>query len=157
MEKNLSEQLNIFLWSCAFGFCFGIIYDVFRFLRVLKFNSKIQIYIQDILFMCCFGLYTFLFTATYNFGEIRFYIVLGEFLGLISYRYTLGELTIRIFTFLYKIVITIFSLLEIQFKKLEQLIINIIHKISLKIHGGFIALTSKFKKANIKMQQPENQ
>lgn len=157
MEKNLSEQLTVFLWSCAFGFCFGIIYDIFRFLRVLKFNSKLQIYIQDILFMCVFGLYTFIFTAAYNFGEIRFYIVLGELLGLVSYRYTLGELTIRIFTLLHKIFVAMVSLLEEKLTTYQRFIMNILHNITLKADKIFSTLTAKFKKANTKIQQSENQ
>ena len=159
MEKNLAEQLNIFLWSCAFGFCLGIIYDIFRFLRVLKFKSKLQIYIQDILFMCILGLCTFIFTTAFNFGQIRFYIILGEIIGIVSYRYTLGELTIRLFKFLYHICSLIFKFLESQLIKSEHLIINLAQKLFIKFKAVSLTFKSKIQNLNNRkaQQSVENQ
>lgn len=129
MEKTLSDQLSIFIWSCAFGVLLGIFYDIFRFIRAAGFNSKLHVYIQDIVFMCFCSLFTFLFTAAFNKGDVRFFIVLGEFLGLLLYRYTVGEFTIRLFKLTVKIIRTTVNFISKQIDRMEKFAKKLIHKL----------------------------
>lgn len=140
METTLSEQLSVFVWSCAFGVILGVFYEIFRFARLAGLNSKLHVYIQDIIFMCICSVLTFLFTVGFNKGKIRFFILLGELLGLLLYRYTIGEFTIKIFklflTLIHFVIAVITKLSDRISKKLKELQISalkVIKKITVKV------------------------
>ncbi len=156
MEKTLSEQLSIFIWSCAFGVILGIFYDIFRFIRAAGLNSKLHVYIQDIVFMCFCSLFTFLFTTAFNQGDVRFFIVLGEFLGLLLYRYTVGEVTIRLFKIALKCIKATVNFLNKQINKLEKIIKDVIYKIYQSIKRFAEKLMKIKTKIKTKNQSAEN-
>lgn len=85
-------QLEIFIYSFLFGAVLGIIYDIFRIIR-LFFKSRFwNVFIQDIIYFFFSGVSTFLFILFINSGEIRFYILAGEAIGFIIYYLTLGNI-----------------------------------------------------------------
>lgn len=90
------SQLQIFWYSCFFGIILGIVYDIFRIIRMF-FTCKIwNIFIQDILYFLIAGILSFIFILSVNFGEVRFYILAGEAMGWIVYYLTLGEVMNKI-------------------------------------------------------------
>ncbi len=131
-----SEQLTIFVASLGLGFLLGIMYDVFRAIRLSLTNSKIAVIVFDLLYFFFFGLFSFLFILALNKGEIRFYIIAGEFIGALFYYISFGIAAIkftdlcvrglkRVYKFIFKLISAPFRLIKRVFlhlsKKLKRL------------------------------------
>lgn len=86
------QQLNLFLISCAFGFPIGVIYDVFRVIRIMFIHGKIAVLIEDIIFFMIYGVFIMSFTITAARSEFRFYYIFGNMLGFVLYFVTLGNI-----------------------------------------------------------------
>lgn len=125
MQFFISDQVYVFLMAIVCGLIIGVINEPFRFLRYLGFSSTVAIFIEDILFMTIVAFLSFFFSLCYNKGEVRFFILLGEFCGFLIFRYTLGLLTGKLF-----------CLLRLLLKKLA--------KIFKKISVALSTIISKF-------------
>ncbi len=97
MQFFISEQVHIFLMAILCGAIMGIINEPFRFLRYMGINDKLSVFIQDIVFMSVIAFISFFFALCYNKGELRFFILLGEFIGFLIFRYTIGLITGKLF------------------------------------------------------------
>lgn len=84
------QQIRIFLYAVGFGFFIGILYDLFRTLRLLLTNGKRAFLVSDILFSLAAGLFTFLFALVQLDGTIRGYALFGEIIGFLIYSVTFG-------------------------------------------------------------------
>lgn len=135
MEVTLAAQSHGFLISCIVGFALGAFYDVFRILRILCRTEKRHVFFQDIFFMACAAVVTFLLTLAINWGELRFYILAGEIIGICIYYLTVGEVTVRIAKLIYKFLRCIFKLVK------KWLVLPVVHLLS-KIGKFFV---QKFK------------
>ena len=91
MSEMFLKELWIFGYSCLLGVGLGILYDVFRIIRMLINKRNITIFLQDVIYFIVSGLITFLFVLGINEGQSRFYILAGEGIGWIAYHITLGE------------------------------------------------------------------
>lgn len=91
MSEMFLKELWIFSYSCLLGLGLGILYDVFRIIRMLINKRNITIFLQDIIYFIVSGFVTFIFVLGINEGQSRFYILAGEGIGWIVYHITLGE------------------------------------------------------------------
>ena len=103
------NQIFVLLAFVIYGVFIGIVFDLFRILRkTLKINYFITCF-QDIIFLIFFGISLIFMIFKYNSGEIRWYIFLGLFLGLLLYLKTLSvifiDVSIKICSFIVKIVL----------------------------------------------------
>ena len=89
------SQIQIFWYACILGIIMGIIYDVFRIIRLLVSWKDWQVFIQDIVYFFIVGISTFLFALAYNKGDVRAYLIVGEIIGWIIYYITIGEIVYR--------------------------------------------------------------
>ena len=101
---SLAKQTTNFLLSLGLGFIIGILYDVFRIVRICISKGKIAFVISDILYFLVLGVLTFSFCLAVNEGELRFYILFGELAGFSIYYFSLG---IVVFSISEKIILTI--------------------------------------------------
>lgn len=86
------NDLQIFLFSIPLGFIFAIAYEIVTY-SLYSLRKKIWVcYTRDILFFLTAGIFTFMFLLVVNFGEFRFFVFIGEFLGWILCRFTVGKL-----------------------------------------------------------------
>lgn len=94
---GISQQVRVFLLSVSLGFILGVLYDVFRMIRIifLKENRKTAIFVQDFFFVLLCGIITFLFLLSENYGELRGYVFIGEIIGFFIYYFSFGVLTVR--------------------------------------------------------------
>lgn len=129
MEFFLSQQLSIFLSALVCGAIIGVINEPFRFMRYSGFNSSIDIFIQDIIFMSVSAVITFFFSLCYNNGEVRFFIIFGEIIGFLLFRYTIGLLTGNLFWLINFVI----GFLMTTIKKTCGTIITTLAKITKKI------------------------
>lgn len=91
MSEMFLKELWIFGYSCLLGVGLGILYDIFRIIRMLINTRNITIFLQDIIYFIVSGFVTFIFVLGINEGQSRFYILAGEGIGWIVYHITLGE------------------------------------------------------------------
>lgn len=84
-------QMIIFAFSCILGAGLGILYDIFRIIRMVINSKSIGIFIEDVIYFILSGVITFIFVLKINSGESRFYILAGEGIGWIAYHLTLGN------------------------------------------------------------------
>jgi spore cortex biosynthesis protein YabQ len=87
---SLASQTRSFLMSLGFGFIMGIIYEIFRLVRICISNGKKMQIAFDIAFFILLSFLTFIFFITVNEGEIRLYLLLGEAIGFCVYSLSLG-------------------------------------------------------------------
>lgn len=105
MEVTLSSQLLSLGISVLVGLALAVVYDGFRVTRILFRTGKIAMYVQDILYGIAAAFATFLLALAVNYGEIRFYIIGGELIGMTVYFLTLGRITVRIAKWVHRICI----------------------------------------------------
>lgn len=90
---SISEECILFLLSTVMGAGLGILYDIFRIIRIIfPFASKKSaVFVEDILFMLISGAAVFLYAAVMCRGQVRFFCILGTFLGFLLYITAVGN------------------------------------------------------------------
>lgn len=105
----IDNQGYLFLIFALNGIIIGLLFDFFRVLR-RAFNTKDLItYIEDIIFWCLTGALILYSTFTFNNGEIRLFMFIGIFLGVIIYMITFSSYIIKINV---KIILTIKAIIK---------------------------------------------
>ena len=89
------NQFLITLYSLTLGVFLGLFYDVFRLIRLMISPKNLSVFVQDVIYFLVSGFVTFVFVLVFNFGESRFYILVGEALGWILYHISLGDLVYK--------------------------------------------------------------
>ena len=130
MQITLLSQIQIFLYAIVFGVMLGILYTSFYILRKTFSSNKIQDFVYDLSYFIVCGFLTFIFIFTFNFGEVRIYILFGELLGFSIYYLTIGNITARIINK----VIDIIKNTNLKIKR----------KFILPLYKIFVKYTSKF-------------
>lgn len=106
------QQLQLFLLSCAFGIPIGIVFDIFRVLRMIIHHNKIAATLEDILFFCLYGVFLMCFTVSMARSEFRFYYCFGNLIGFTLYYMTAGtavtKILRKIINFIKKVLLRIF-------------------------------------------------
>ncbi len=133
---NVSQQTQLFLWSCILGAVLGVVYDFFRVLRLIKRHKASIVFIEDFIFIIISSIVLFVFSTEYVRGEIRFFIFLGSLLGFIVYILTVGNFVVNIIR---KIVLFTHKVLN----KIHTKILSPIFVLFVKIYQKTIAKTSK--------------
>lgn len=111
--QGLAEQTEIFLYSLGFGFLLGILYDVFRTLRLIISSSRLFVFIWDLIYFAVCAFLTFCFIMVIDSGKVRIYVALGEILGWLIYYFSFGAIAIKlsnaVISFLRRIFTAIFK------------------------------------------------
>ncbi len=131
-----SEQLSIFLSSLGVGFILGVLYDILRGLRLSVSKSKVLVVVFDLIYFLLLAFITFIFILAANKGEIRFYIILGEIIGLVFYYVSFGiaaiKITDKIIGLLRRFYSFSFKVLSAPFRLMKRLFLNLKEKIKKK-------------------------
>jgi spore cortex biosynthesis protein YabQ len=113
----MSGQAWLFLSTVLLGAGVGFVYDIFRIFRKTapRFARRAAaVQLEDLFFWLCVTLGVFYFMLVRNFGEIRFFSVIGMLIGTVLYFSTLSRHVIFIFVhiinFLKKIIVLPFKL-----------------------------------------------
>lgn len=123
-QTVIHDQISLFLYACLLGIGLGVYYDIFRFAREIGFNSDINVLIQDIFFTVSIAPITFLFFTAFNNGIIRIFAIVGQFGGLLLYRYTLGVFTMMLFKLLILPIRAITNVIRKPFQTFEVFLIK---------------------------------
>lgn len=94
--QGLSVQTRIFFYALGFGFLLGILYDVFRTVRMIVSDSKGFVLFMDLLYFAVCAFLLFCFNLVTDSGHVRFYTAVGEILGWLIYYFSFGAIAIRV-------------------------------------------------------------
>lgn len=67
---TVQEQTTLFLFACLLGLPMGLLFDLFRMLRVLFRHAMVVVAIEDILFCCTCAVTLAAFTSVACRGEV---------------------------------------------------------------------------------------
>lgn len=101
-EISNTHQLLSFLISLLFGVGFGLYYSLFKAVRRSFHHTVWVIFLEDVFFFFSAAVITFLLMLALSAGEIRFFILLGIFLGFCAFYFTLAERISAVFAFVIK-------------------------------------------------------
>lgn len=93
--QNIS-QTQEFLYFCLIGIVISFIFDIFRSIRKNFKTTDCITYIEDIIFLVISTIILMLGVLEISNGILRFYILLGIFLGIIIYSLTFSKFCIII-------------------------------------------------------------
>lgn len=100
MGFSLADQTVYFLFSLLFGVILSALYDGVRILRFMGFTKLWQIILTDVLYFLVCSVLTVLFALPFNKGAVRYFVLFGEAVGFIVYRFTLGEVMASVYCFI---------------------------------------------------------
>ena len=101
----------LFLQMSIIGIVIAVVFDVTRALRKVFKHHRFLVHIEDMLFWLLTGLGVLYFVLNHAGGEIRFFYLLGIFLGALLYWVSVSHLVIKFFHFLFRLVISLFKLI----------------------------------------------
>ena len=139
---TVSEQTRLFLWSCVLGAFLGIVFDIFRVIRIIKKHSSVAVFIEDILFIIFSSICIFIYIMEQARGEIKFFIFFGAFLGFILYIVSVGNFIVNVIK---SIVLFIKSILKKIYLKIIKPILRFINHICQKCFNKFVGNCLKLK------------
>lgn len=85
MILNLEEQANFFLLMVALGGGLGLVYDCLRIFRKVIVHNGFLLQVEDGIFWLCAAFFSFWVVLQRNSGEMRFFVILGLFGGMVLY------------------------------------------------------------------------
>lgn len=102
LYETLSQPL-IFLVVFGIGFGCGFVFDLRNYIHFLCNKNKIVGIVLDVIssIVCC--LIFLLSVLNFNFGQVRFYLILSFILGLILQRFSLGYIIAKFFIWCYNL------------------------------------------------------
>lgn len=93
---TITVQTHYFMFSVVLGLGIGVIYDLLRGIRIaLRNDAKAKVYVSDILIFIIAVFLFEIFTISFGYGVIRYYALLGVFLGIVFYINTIGLLSVK--------------------------------------------------------------
>lgn len=126
------SQAYLFLIFCINGILIGLLFDLFRILRKSFKTPDFVTYIEDVVFWFLTGLLILYSIFTYNNGELRAYIFIAIFIGIVIYILALSKyiikLNVTIINFIKLITSKIINILMFPFK----IILNLLKKVFLR-------------------------
>lgn len=111
--------------SVALGFFAGFVYDLFRILRRSIKHPDLLTQLEDLIFWLFVSVLLFYFILNKNSGEVRFYIILGTFLGMGVYFLTLSRpvlaVSMAVIHFFQKVLIALYKMISLPIKILIRI------------------------------------
>lgn len=156
MHINNLEQLTNFIYFIITGMVLGIVFDIFRILRKSFKTSNLVTNIEDILFGIITGIILLFTIFLFNNGELRFYLFLGIFFGIMVYLLLISKYFIKINVEIIKIIKKLIILITKPFIILLKFIKRIFFKpISFICINLKLLLKKIFKKISKNIKIPK--
>lgn len=141
---TIADQTRLFLLALGLGFLLGIVYDLFRVVRMaFTIGAWGSLYKMCFFPHLCRRHLSFLLAV--NQGEIRGFIIAGEGLGFLIYYFSFGLLAVRVSSFLVHAIHRLFFVISVPFRALFRLLKKLFVKIGISA-----------KKTSKKLQRNQN-
>lgn len=96
MTVTMSGQTILFLEFIVCGMTLGVLFDLFRIIRKITRHGVILTAFEDIIY-CVISIFIFiLFAIKYNYGTVRWFMLVGCVIGAIIYFNTIGKLLLKV-------------------------------------------------------------
>ena len=118
MYISLTQQIQVFFGAILLGAAFGVVYDIFRIIRLVVLKSSVAVFVEDILFWIIVTITTFFFTILFNNGELRLSLIISETVGFLIYYLTLGRVVFKCFSAVFK---AISEIIAKTYKKIRKI------------------------------------
>lgn len=148
--QGLAEQTEIFLYSLGFGFLLGILYDLFRTLRLIISRSKGFAFFTDLVYFAVCAFLTFCFIMVVDSGKVRLYVALGEILGWLIWYFSFGAIALKVTNAVTGFFRRIFSAVS---KRIKRIFGRIFRKLSKFALFGKKIIRKTDKKAKFNLQK----
>lgn len=131
---TVREQTLLFLLTIPLGIVLGVLYDVFRALRVMfpPLRKTIPTAVCDIIYFQLCGICIYLFSLIFARGEIRAFYWLGAAIGGALYLLTVGTVVIGIIRRVFGVIFGIIAFIKRHAGKIRS-------KISTKIESKVVS------------------
>lgn len=96
MEEYIRSQASLFLSSMYIGLLIMASYDILRLLRRIVRHSNIVVGVEDFLFWTVAGFVIFAMIYTENDGALRWFVVVGVYIGAVIYWRSFGTFMVKI-------------------------------------------------------------
>ena len=127
MSFSLEAETRIYLLSVMLGVGIGVLYDLFRAVRVLFKHKSWLVAIEDILFSLLAGFAVFTFSTALT-GKLRVFTLFGMAAGFVTEHFSIGNLMIFLFR----------RLVDFLKRRIIKPLFNFIHKIGQKMCPPFV-------------------
>lgn len=87
----IAAEAMLFLTSCLLGAALGVVYDLFRAVRLLFPPGAALAFAEDGLFFAVVGVAEFVFFLNHTYGQLRGFLLIGQGLGFLIYYLTAGR------------------------------------------------------------------
>ena len=148
-EINTYDQLVSVACSLVYGAGLCVLYDVLRAARKYTKPSFLSLFITDVLYFAVCAVAVFLLLLVRTNGEIRGYILFAVALGFLLFRISLSNLTLAVFSFVFKML----SKLTLKLSKAVAKLCTFILKLLNFSGRGIKAIFRSFKKVLKKPQK----
>lgn len=153
---ELKEETITFFIFILLGIIVGIIFDFFRAIRKVKSCKEKYVYLQDILFFLITGVILSIAVINILAEEIRLYLFVSLFLGIVIYISTISIFVMKIFVKIIKISDEIFKFVFLPltaYKDIFMTIFDFLSKNCKKYCNKFHNVISYFYKQKIKVRK----
>ena len=139
MIINSSKDVVSVLIGLIIGMIIAFIYDIFKSFRKVLNSKKIVICFQDIIYSLLISIITFLILFVYEYGQMRWFVLLSQLLGFIFYRVYISLYVIKTITSTLKFLKTKLISPILKISKLFSNCLNLyLDKIFYKISKKFL-------------------
>ncbi len=111
MTVELGQQLTLLGLALLLGAAGGVLYDIFKILRLIGLNGRFFCFVEDLLFFAVMTVAVFSFQLNQTDGKIRIFVLLSVAGGFALYRLTLERPVFFIIQKLYCFVASIIGFL----------------------------------------------
>ncbi len=94
--QGLGSQTRLFLYSAGYGFLLGILYDLFRNIRLIISNKKSFVIFSDVTYFVLCSFLVFCFALVMDSGQIRAFVFVGQAVGWLIYYFSFGAVAVRL-------------------------------------------------------------
>ena len=126
MNEIIMNQLKILTIFAISGITISILFDIFRIRRKVWKAPNLLTYFEDILFWIISAIILLYTVMKYTTGELRIYMFVGLFIGILIYFKFFSKLIVKFFSSIIKFIITIivriFKIILYPFKKTLNLL-----------------------------------
>lgn len=121
----LSSQAYAFLCTAAGGMAIALLYDTFRIFRKTIKTGILAAYIQDLLYWLIVAVIMFMTIYYSNDGELRAYLFLGTFLGVLLYALMFSRIVMRSSMLIIRMAVKLFKFIFLVISYPIRLILRI--------------------------------
>ncbi len=139
MSGQIVEEGRFLLYCFLSGICITVVYDCLRIFRRVKRHGTAWIAFEDLIFWIGAALFLFYMLYKTNNGIIRWFSIAGAAVGMLVYKYVIGEHLVEIMSIFIKRILDVVSKF---FKMLFRPVKRLFNRVSGKWRKG----KRKFKK-----------